>query len=143
MYLYMQAGQLYLYLGICICALASIEVHFWVFVLFLYFGFFFLGLLLLLFVIICAYFFPVSRLFGLVCFALFYFTLPLLKHYLLLCKQAVDAYFVSISLFFPCIFRYFFTQFQFLFRFFVSCYCRRFWFMCMWMWPHYLVIVVV
>lgn len=116
--------------------------HFWI-LYFYFFLSFFLGLglcpfsnvirvalfwkrsfFLLLFVIICAYFFPVfvlpSRSLAVslcICFLallFFCFALPLLKHYLLLCKQ-VDAYFVSPALFF--------CQFQFLFLFFFLLFC--------------------
>jgi len=98
MYLYMQAGQLYLYLGICICALASIEVHFWVlFYFYILVSFFFWGFgfapflsvirfalfwkhfLFVVVVIVCHYlclllpgFSPFW--FGLLCFILLYFT---------------------------------------------------------------------
>lgn len=114
--------------SVSVSAFASIEVHFsvlfyfslflelWLcpflsvirFALFWKWLFFFFCYCLSLFVLTSSRFLAFS---GWLCF-----TLPLLKHYLLLCKQASTHILFQFH-FFSRTFRYFFTQFQFLFHF--------------------------
>lgn len=129
MYLYMQANQLYLYdcICICICVRLNRSTLFGFVLFFAFFGtlalplfecnsfcsflemiVFFFCYCLSLFVLTSSRFLAFS---GWLCF-----TLPLLKHYLLLCKQASTHILFQFH-FFSRTFRYFFTQFQFLFHF--------------------------
>lgn len=144
--------------SVSVSAFASIEVHFSVL---FYFSLFlelwlcpFLSVirfalfwkwLFFFFVIVCHYLcllLPDFSLFR-VGFALLYRCLNIICCYVsrpqrIFCFNFIFFSYFSVFLYSVSVF----ISFRF---FFLSCcrHCRRFWFMCMWMWPHYLVIVVV
>lgn len=160
MYLYMQANQLYLYdcICICICVRLNRSTLFGFVLFFAFFGTLALPLfecnsfcsflemiVFFFFVIVCHYLcllLPDFSLFR-VGFALLYRCLNIICCYVsrpqrIFCFNFIFFSYFSVFLYSVSVF----ISFRF---FFLSCcrHCRRFWFMCMWMWPHYLVIVVV